>query len=45
MYYTEGNTGYLCIHDNLFNCQSPHHDIDLNENKQALQCTNSKMLF
>ena len=35
MYDTEGNVDHLCIHDNLFNCRSPHHHIHLKEKKQV----------
>ena len=35
MYDTEGNVDHFCIHDNLFNCRSPHHHIHLKEKKQV----------
>ena len=36
---------HLCVRDNLLSCPQPHHHIHLTEEKQVLQCTNSKMLF
>ena len=43
MYDTERNALHLRNRDN--NLQQPYQHIHLKDNKQVLQCTNSKMLF